>query len=105
MKIPFIPKWLKNKYTIATISFVIIIVFLDRNDIFSQFERRDRLKKLESSKQYLTDKINEETHLLKQLENNPAVIEKFAREKYLMKKDGEDIYIVPDYTLKNTDKN
>ena len=33
---------------------------------------------------------------LTDLQNDPAALEKFARERYLMKRDGEDVYIIED---------
>ena len=52
------------------------------------------LNNLEKSEQLLSGQIMETREELDQLKNNPATLEKYAREKYMMKKENEDLYIV-----------
>ena len=95
MKLPFhIPPYLYNKYLLATVGFVIWMLFFDRNDIFVQRERSRELKALEQSKVYYTKQIAEERKFSEDLEKDPAAIEKFAREQYKMKRDGEDLFLI-----------
>ena len=95
MKLPFrIPRVLYNKYLLATAGFTVWMLFFDRNDIFIQRERRAELKALERSKVYFTQQIAEERKFSEELKNNPATIEKFAREQYKMKRDGEDLFLI-----------
>jgi len=68
--------------------------FFDPKDIHSDLSRREKLKELQKSEQHLTQQITETKAELKQLETNAQTIEKYAREKYLMKKDNEDLFIV-----------
>jgi cell division protein FtsB len=89
-----IPSFLKNKFLIAFAAFCVVILFLDRNDIFTQLERRKELKELEQSKQYYTTQITAERKELEALKNNPGTVEKYAREKYLMKRDNEELFII-----------
>jgi cell division protein FtsB len=89
-----IPAWLKSKYFIAIAAFLVVMLFLGRNDIFTQLDRRSELRNLEQSKQHYTNLINTERKELQALEKNPASLEKVAREKYLMKKDGEELFII-----------
>lgn len=91
-----IPGFLKNKYLIASGAFVIWILFFDRNDFFIQRDRARQLQDLEKSKTYYSTQIASEQHELEQLKTNPATLEKYAREKYLMKRDNEDLYIIPE---------
>ena len=90
-----IPFWLKNKYFISLTTFAVILLFLDKNDLFTQIARKRELKDLELSKQYYTRQISSEHKELEQLKNDPAILEKYAREKYLMKRDNEDLFIIP----------
>ena len=76
------------------------MLFLDKNDLFTQIARNRELKELEQSKQYYTLQINSERKELEQLKNNPATLEKYAREKYLMKRDNEDLFIIPEKSEK-----
>jgi cell division protein DivIC len=91
-----IPAWLKNKYFISLASFAAILFFFDKNDLFSQNERRKELRDLQQSKQYYTGQIATERKELEQLKTNPAILEKYAREKYLMKRDNEDLFVLPE---------
>jgi cell division protein DivIC len=95
MKLPFrIPRVLYNKYLLTTAGFAVWMLFFDRNDIFVQHERRNELRALEQSKVYFTQQITEERKFSEELKNNPATIEKFAREQYKMKRDGEDLFLI-----------
>lgn len=85
---------LRNKYLVATIAFAVWMLFFDRNDFFEQHERRQHLYKLQESKEYFTNEIIKERKLSEELKNDPTVIEKIAREKYLMKRDNEDLFII-----------
>lgn len=87
---------LTNKYLIAFSFFVVWMLFFDQRDYFQQRDRQAELTKLEAKKQYYVKEIEKTRKELTDLQNNPAALEKFAREHYLMKKDGEDIYIIED---------
>jgi cell division protein FtsB len=89
-----IPSWLKNKYVLTLIAFVIWMIFFDAKDILTQRERSQELRELQQSKAYYTEEIAKEKKALEELKSNPAAIEKYAREKYLMKRDNEDLFIV-----------
>lgn len=76
--------------------FIVWMLFYDQRDYFQQKERRDELKKLEMKKTYYQQEIDKTKKELGDLQNSPAALEKYARERYLMKKDGEDIFIIED---------
>lgn len=83
-----------NKYLLTGTAFVIWMLFFDRNDIPLQLQRMQEVKKLEKSEQLLSRQIDMTSAELKLLKNSPATLEKYARERYLMKKDNEDLFIV-----------
>ena len=89
-----IPSWARNKYIITIIAFVIWMIFFDAKDIITQRERTGELRELQESKAYYTNEIATEKKALEELKSNPAAIEKYAREQYLMKKENEDLFIV-----------
>ena len=91
-----IPNWLKNKYLVTLVVFVTIMLFFDKNDFFTQNSRRKELRGLEESKEYYTTQIATESKELQALKTNPAALEQYAREKYLMKRDNEDLFVVPE---------
>ena len=70
-------------------------MFFDTRDfITSHFRERAELMKLETSKQYYEQQIAVTQKELDQLKTNPALLEKYAREKYLMKRDNEDLFLI-----------
>ena len=89
-----IPSWLKNKYLLTGTFFLIWMVFFDEKDIVSDFNRRAKLNNLQNSEQHLDQLITESRKELDLLKNNAQSIEKYAREKYMMKKDNEDLFIL-----------
>lgn len=90
-----IPSWLKNKYVLTAIGFGIWILFIDDRDfITTHFRHVSELHKLEAQKKYYENQISSVRAELDQLKRNPATLEKYAREKYLMKKDNEDVYLI-----------
>lgn len=91
-----IPSWLRNKYFLSAAGFVIWMLFFDPRDIYTQIEHTRELNDLKTSKSYYQREISKETAELEQLRTNPEVVEKYAREKYLMKRDSEDLFIVPE---------
>jgi len=91
----YIPSWLKNKYVLTAIGFTVWILFFDSRDfINSHFREKEELNKLEQSKKYYEGQIATTKRELEQLRSNPALLEKYAREKYLMKRDNEDLFLV-----------
>ena len=91
-----IPAWLKNKYFLSVSAFIVWILFFDPRDVFTQMEHRRELKELQVSKAWYQKEIAKESVEAEQLKTNPATIEKYAREKYLMKRDNEELFLVPE---------
>ena len=89
-----IPAWVKNKYFLSISAFIVWILFFDPRDIFTQMEHRRELRELQISKAWYQKEIAKESIEAEQLKMNPATIEKYARENYLMKRDNEDIFII-----------
>lgn len=84
----------KNKYFLAATVFGVWMLFFDKNDIISQYEYRSQVKKLEQEKAYYTKETEEVKTNLEELTSNLKMAEKFAREKYFMKKDNEDVFVI-----------
>ena len=83
-----------NKYLLALVVFAVIILFLDHNNLFEQLDRKQELKELQAKKKYYEQEIEKSKKELADLSNNPAALEKYAREKFYMKRDNEDLFIV-----------
>lgn len=92
-----------NKYLIALIAFIVLMLFIDHNDIFVQMDRQRQLKDLLASKRFYEQQIEQTRKNLADLQNNSAALEKYAREKFLLKRDNEDIFVVvPQNNQKNS---
>jgi cell division protein FtsB len=85
---------LGNKYLVTGIAFAIWMLFFDRNDITLQLKRVHELNKLEKSERLMDKQIADTKQELDLLKTNPETLEKYAREKYMMKKDNEDLFII-----------
>ena len=86
--------WLKDKYVLSIIVFLVWMTFFDRNDFISQYSYKQELNKLQVDKQYFIDQVEENKQSIFELMSDPANLEKFAREKYHMKKDDEDVFLI-----------
>jgi cell division protein FtsB len=89
----FILKILKNKYFLVIVGLVIWLLYFDRNDVFTQKELIDKCNKLKTERDYYIAEIEKSKHEIYELQNNMKSLETFAREKYLMKKDNEDVFV------------
>ena len=84
----------KNKYMLALLILAVWMLFFDRNDIISQMGMRGKLSQMKQDKLYYTEEIEKNKKEMEELMTNPKTLEKFAREKYLMKKDDEDVFVI-----------
>jgi cell division protein FtsB len=89
-----IPKRFRNFYFVSGVLFVLWMIFLDNNDLISRFKLSGKLNSLENEREYYQEKIQEVEKDHDELFGDKELIEKFAREKYLMKKETEDIFII-----------
>ena len=84
----------KNFYFLIGAFFLFWIAFIDSNDLLTQYRLGSKLNNLKDEKAYFTEKIEEVKKDREELMSNKELLEKFAREKYLMKKPTEDIFVV-----------
>ncbi|MBX3254935.1 MAG: septum formation initiator family protein [Chitinophagaceae bacterium] len=86
-----IPSWTKNKYMLTLAGFIVWLLFFDHNDFFTQVERRSELRQINKGKAYYSSQIEEIKKASSTILESP---ERAAREKYMMKKDNEDLFII-----------
>jgi cell division protein FtsB len=89
-----LPKFTRNFYFISGMLFFCWMLFLDSNDLYTQYKLSRQLKTLENEKEFYEQKIEEVKKEREQLLTDSETLEKFAREKYLMKKESEDLYVI-----------
>ncbi|WP_054559446.1 FtsB family cell division protein [Croceitalea dokdonensis] len=89
-------KWFRvatNMYVLVLTLFVIWMAFFDTNSLLIHLELRKEINKLEEQKKFLQSEIAKDKKILKTLSSEEE-LEKFAREKYYMKKDNEEIFLI-----------
>lgn len=74
--------------------FLIWLTFFDSNDLYTQIKQTAKLEGLEDEKEFYQEKIEEVKADREELLSNDELLEKFARENYLMKKPEEDLYVI-----------
>jgi len=89
-------KKLSNRYVIATVVFVVVIVFFDQFNVRTQVELHRELKAQEEEIQHLEKNIALYKDSLKMATEDPEGMERIAREKYFMKRDNEVVYKIAD---------
>ena len=70
------------------------MVFFDQNNLVDQFRLRNQVKNLKREKTYYLEEMEKAKQEYEELFTNDESLEKFAREKYLMKRDNEDIFVI-----------
>ena len=85
---------LRNFYFLTGSAFVVWMVLFDGNDVSKQYDMYRKWQELKSEKEYYESSIKAVQHDRAELLSSPALLEKFAREKYLMKRPGEDVFVL-----------
>ncbi len=84
------------KYTVVCLVGVLIVGFLDENSVMSHLKNRQRIDELgEEIEKYNAD-FRRDQMQIRQLDKDPKAMEKIARERYYMKADDEDIFVLSD---------
>lgn len=89
-----IPTPFRNRYFLVLIMFFAWLIFFDKHDVLTQFRLQQTAQELDAKKVFYREKIKEVRQDRADLFTNSKSIEKFAREKYLMKKDDEDVFVI-----------
>ena len=90
----FFKKYIANRYFITGFLFLIWITFFDENNLIEQYRLSKKLDDMKSREEFYKKEIEKTSKVIKGFETDTAILEKFAREKYYMKKDNEDIYVI-----------
>jgi len=88
------PWWIKNIYFFTGFTFLVWMIFFDKNNSFITNRINAQLNELKDQKTYYETEIKEVNKLKEELFSTDENKEKFARERYLMKKNNEDIFLI-----------
>jgi cell division protein FtsB len=89
-----VPSFLKNKYAITIIVFLVWLALFDQNSFLFRHKLTSRINNMKKQKELYEQQIKENKQKIEELKGSPDNLEKFAREEYLMKKENEVIFIV-----------
>jgi cell division protein FtsB len=87
-------KYSSNFYVLAILFFMFWMLFIDSNNLVNHFRLSQKLNQLEDQKEFYLEKKEKIKAEREELMSNPELLEKFARERYLMKKSTEDLYVI-----------
>jgi cell division protein FtsB len=92
----FLKPVVRNYYLMTALAFIVWIIFFDSNNVISEYRNHNELKGLVQQKQYLESEIAKNKAMVHNLTNpkDLRAVEKFAREKYLMKRENEEIFLI-----------
>jgi hypothetical protein len=85
---------IKNKFVITLAIFIVWMIFFDKNNILYQIELRQNLHQYQKEKQFYLEQIAADSEATYDLMSDSSHLEKFARERYFMKKDSEDVFLM-----------
>ncbi|MHB8403626.1 MAG: FtsB family cell division protein [Bacteroidia bacterium] len=83
-----------NKYLLTVVGISAWLTFFDHNDIFTQYELKQQVLKLEKERDYYLREVIANRKATAELTTNKKSLEKFARETYRMKRDNEDVFVI-----------
>lgn len=84
------------KYAVVALIAVVLIGFVDENSVWSHFRNKQRIDELETEIRRYSQLNSYNQEQLRLLERDPKAIERIARERYFMKNDDEDIFVLSD---------
>ena len=93
------------KYLIVLVVGVAVVGFFDENSFMRRMKLDMQISDLEDEISRYKAENEKDTRQLRDLRRNPKAIEKIARERYFMKADDEDIFVLSDDEKTNTNNN
>lgn len=84
------------KYPIVIILGFLFVGILDENSVVKRVQLEMKISDLKSEIQKYKERDETDRQKLRDIKRNPQAIEKIARERYFMKADDEDIYVLSD---------
>ena len=89
-----IPPFLRNKYFLVFVVVLVWLIFFDTHSFIHQWRMRRQLKELKTERDFYREQITRDSLAIEELTSDPDALERYAREKYLMKQEGEDVYVI-----------
>ncbi len=90
----FFLKYINNRYFYTGLAFIIWLAFFDSDNLREQMRLSNKIDRLDQKKNFYRTEIQKNKSSLNALKYDTTQLEKYAREKYFMKKDNEDVYVI-----------
>lgn len=87
-------RFVRSFYFLTSAAFLIWMFIFDANDLLRQYDMYAKWRELQNDKEYYLSNIEVVKKERAELMSSPELLEKFAREKYVMKRPGEDVFIL-----------
>ena len=84
------------KYIVVALIAVVLIGFVDENSVWNHLRNKQRISDLEDEIEQYNERWQQDQEKIRTLDSNPKAIEKIARERYFMKADDEDVFVLSD---------
>ena len=84
------------KYVVVVTFAIIFIGFVDENSIWRHFRNKQYIGELQEKIDQYNRQYEQDHARIRSLQNDPKAVEKIARERYFMKTDDEDIFVLSD---------
>ncbi len=85
---------MRNKYLIALLAVLVWLLFFDSHNLIQQWRMQRQLQELRQEREFYLEEIRRDSTAIDELKNDPDALERYARERFLMKKEGEDVFII-----------
>lgn len=94
---------LRNRYILILVAFLIWMTFLDQNNFFNQYKMTKELQRMKEKEAYLDSETVKNQQKVEELSKSKQALEKYARERYWMKKENEDLFIILEDSVNRKD--
>ncbi len=91
---PYIRKIVWNKYFLTVLIFTVLVIFFGENSLRSRWSTGRNIKSLNKEIQFYEEEIESNKQKMNDMQSGDESLERYAREKYYLKKDSEDIFII-----------
>jgi cell division protein FtsB len=84
------------KYGVITIIGVVLVGFVGENSLLAHLRHKYYISSLSDEISVYNERYQNDMRQIRELNRNPKAMERIARERYFMKQDDEDIFVLSD---------
>lgn len=84
----------RSRYLIVVVAGIVIVGFMDENSFVRRVRNAIRIHELKEQIAEYNEQYKRDEAMLREIRHNPDAVARIAREKYFMKKDDEDVFVL-----------